>query len=796
MRFKLLLITMLFIPYVVKGQESVVFYSSGKIYVGQGVDSQGTASPSNTSLYVSGSMTFASTSSDVAKKTTVVQEGRTTLTGDLINALDPNHGENNLFTAGGNGELEFSNKTNGSTLTFSNAKAGGVSISNTKEWKLNTVQRIRSAYNIEASSDMERIQEQKRKNFLNINKIIVPATITGNTATANYLTIDPSAAVKIQALDVEKGGFFEIGTTTTGADDRMYLHTGFVKFGSQPSKAAYASNDIFNTNFVHRVTLTTPEGSHVHRDGSGYYLTGFTPLFKGLMADYMFFNTLTEPGNGSITSWKGTITDPTSMMNAGKGYFMAQTDFQADYQEILNNHFGGVTLGGGTDLFSGNRAKHEYVFNRTLMEKDVAGGGQQMFNKKSTADDTFNPSEEIFNATDVKVKLKAGFNYLGNPFTAPLDLRDIVTVPAETTKELANFGITVSGKTAGANTKDIRNKYWVINKAIVNQAATNGWYEYTLSYYDAQAAGGTLINQGNLDGEYYVAPMQMFLLQGGNLCTNATTQLPDCEITLPYNATGLGGSPIAPRSVSVNDAETERADEFVLEAVDLDALTQDRLSVVLRDNASLMDTDPTDTHKALKSQENGRWFPTMNGTIYTRSSNDRPMLTNTVPTSAKQLAMYITPPSDKTRNMMIQPYRMETMSTVSRVWLEDKFENKIIELTPETKYYFSSPVLTEQEASKNRFVIHFAPVDNNDLIVNEDPIACYYNSSTLYISGLNEKDLNSNVQIYDLQGRMIGKTIVNSTGRMEYLKPLTQGTYIVKITGKRNYTTKFVNLQN
>ena len=63
---------------------------------------------------------------------------------------------------------------------------------------------------------------------------------------------------------------------------------------------------------------------------------------------------------------------------------------------------------------------------------------------------------------------------------------------------------------------------------------------------------------------------------------------------------------------------------------------------------------------------------------------------------------------------------------------------------------------------------------------------------------MNEKDVNSDVLIYDMQGRLMGKTRVgkNDYPSMEYSKTLNLGTYIVKIAGNRTFTTKFVNLHN
>ncbi len=134
------------------------------------------------------------------------------------------------------------------------------------------------------------------------------------------------------------------------------------------------------------------------------------------------------------------------------------------------------------------------------------------------------------------------------------------------------------------------------------------------------------------------------------------------------------------------------------------------------------------------------------------------------------------------------------MITVPNVWLIDRYENKTVKLTEGYSYNFASGP-SDLNDTENRFILRFW--GEEEVIPGDaDEISVYYNTSVLHISGLIQDDINSDVQIYDLQGRLIARTKVNNAPSMEYLKPLSLGTYIVKITGTRNYTTKFANLQN
>lgn len=113
-------------------------------------------------------------------------------------------------------------------------------------------------------------------------------------------------------------------------------------------------------------------------------------------------------------------------------------------------------------------------------------------------------------------------------------------------------------------------------------------------------------------------------------------------------------------------------------------------------------------------------------------------------------------------------------------------------------YNFNSQANSTETA--NRFLLVFDNEDGDDSNLPKANISIYYSNSTLYINGINQLDAGSIVQIFDVQGRTMGTTSISegdaSIGTKEYPKPLGLGTFIVKIIGKRNFNSKFVNTQN
>jgi hypothetical protein len=410
---------------------------------------------------------------------------------------------------------------------------------------------------------------------------------------------------------------------------------------------------------------------------------------------------------------------------------------------------------------------------------------------------------EKFNVGGVTVQLDQGLNFLGNPFMAPISLNPLLGYNPDGTKlgdvtgsvpVDAYFGtdVTVGVPTA----KALRPKYWIINNGLIE--FKDNWFYMWVTYDYISGDGTTVTYNGTADAainkmilnpkDFLIAPMQMFLVQANS----------PFEITLQPSLRKLGN---ATRFLKSGESNELLSDFFVVEVTNPVDNLSDRTAVVLRGGASFAN-DLYDTSKNLSKsievpgENNDKSYPEETSSyIYTKSIDGAKMLGNAVPFNVKDLALFVTPPATQ-RPMTLNFYNLENMVTVSDVWLIDRYENnKTVKLTPGYSYEFTSGPSDLRNVEENRFILRF--YDTGEDIVKEDaPIICYYNTSVLHISGLNENDVDSNVQVYDMQGRLMGRTKVNNYPSMEYLKPLSLGTYVVKITGNRNFTTKFVNLQN
>jgi hypothetical protein len=271
------------------------------------------------------------------------------------------------------------------------------------------------------------------------------------------------------------------------------------------------------------------------------------------------------------------------------------------------------------------------------------------------------------------------------------------------------------------------------------------------------------------------------------------------------------GQTRAPKSTKSAAAESAiMRDWFVVEAQDNVNNVADRTTVIFRDGAIPTSKDNYDSRKGLNDEyENDNvTYTDANGyaseikraearaIVYTKSSDNMSMLGNAIPKKTKELPLFFNAPQE-TQEVTLKFYGLDNVEAVQGVWLIDRLlDNKTMKVSQGDEYSFVSNTTDSQNlVGGNRFILRFYPDDSDVIGDGTSEISCYYNSSTLYIKGLNEDDMNSDVTIYDMQGRLMARTKVNETPSMRYLKPLSLGTYILKITGNRNYTTKFVNLQ-
>ena len=885
MKLRLVLVVLLLLPLLAKAQQDkpgtnadpksgVIFYSKGKMYVKYKTEEAeaNKGKSSSTTLYIDGSVKFATGSS-------IEQKGRTELTGDFINMKDPASFVNNT-THEDAPNLFVNNPTgqNDGVIAFVGKPydSGGGVMKATRQWIYSV--------NPDGSNNAWDYQSQKTFNYINFPTISVEKGMpqaSDDWSKVGLVTVDASAAIGVNFINVDANNKNRFGIKSTyTSDNRMNsgfalikdLHTD-IKDKAIP-EATYSQVD-FNL-YDYDPTGSIDDGAF---DGDGYVgdrpaidltkngrslrtdasnvtvgagwnrLVGFSPPFKELAADYMFYHVLTKPNGSSLTSWEGPVVDPFFKMQAGRGYFITMELSHADHKSVIDPRwdFENDLSAANTGIHHSRRARGGYVFNRLTFEDYASkiGGPQENFRRYTytgtpkAGTPTWDNRDRVdvlqsekFNVKDpIQVNLAPGLNFLGNPFMAPISLNFLLgwQLPANyhgdaskypavpITQENYNAELFGNVKVSSQSmlTGDVRSKYWLINQAYAKYDPTDNVFLYKVTYdYISREAGASsdyeYKNSSTLPitkpEEYVIAPMQMFCLQASK------------EVTITFDpAMRTFGRTYFPKSASSSDSFDEfKKDWFMVEAEDEISRLADRTTVILNDNATLKAVnDPFDTKKGLGEVGDDKFdsyeqidFPDANGYVasykqdvpkailYTKSSDNIAMLGNAVPKRTKELPLYFDQP-EKSKLMKLRFYGIENMESVPGVWLIDRhLNNKRVEITPGFEYSFeSAPNDTEGLAGGNRFILQFYADDTDVINDVNTPIVCYYNTSMLYIKGLIEDDINSDLTIYDMQGRLMAKTKINNAPSMEFLKPLSLGTYVVKITGKRNHTAKFVNLQ-
>ncbi|MBK5720038.1 T9SS type A sorting domain-containing protein [Dysgonomonas sp. Marseille-P4677] len=948
MKLRLGLVVLLFFPLLAIAQSTpkdIIFYSKGKMYV-KYKDATQAGEPQSTTLYIDGSAKFVTGAS-------IKQKGRTELTGDFVNGKDPKDYANDvpqLFVKDAVGANE-------GVIAFV-----GKPYEDASNVKWATLQRIYGVLDDDPSGNGRLYQ--KKMNWIDFPTISVEkgdwtlveadATSKGKNDWRNVglVVVDTSAAIAVDYIKADNKNRFAVNASYEANVPR--INSGFaaikdvhpsMKLAADGGSAtdltalarysqvnlnlykyekgvvddgAFESDDLTDPNSkvtdeaTFGKTLRTEGSANIAGESGWNYLTGFSPPFEQLGADYMFYNTLTKPNGGSITSYEGPIVDPFFRMKAGRGYFISMEVSHADHgfgpggingRWDFENDIDGVAPNGPKGIHNTKRARGGYVFNRGIYQDYLSADGGQMENFSrflyDNSENWFNPATylpyknstteniyvhgynkwpliglkekegntsfvdrdgkdrsryelmeaEKFNTGDVEVDLDLGLNFLGNPFMFPISLNPLLgftvnpisgdplnptssdygSVPA--TEIIAQEGFEVPELTPASAATPIkasslymdadpdvvlRAKYWVINQALVKYDVQENIFRYRTSYdYVSRDGSSTtaLIETGTTQGGaanpgigipdplgYLISPMQMFCVQASK----------PVKISLKPDALRRFGVTRFPKSASTSKASnTVLKDWFIVEASPVNSRIGDRTTIVFRDEAKAHANDGYDTRKGISEKfdsyddvyggkETKNRQEESKAIVYTKSKDGVSLLGNGIPQNTKEVALFYAAPATTTE-MTLRFYGLENLESVPGVWLVDRYlDNKTIELTPETEYTFTSEASNEKnDEIDNRFILRFYDATGGKIENEDSVISCYYNNAALHILGLNEGDNNSDLTIYDLQGRLMAKTKVQVVDqRMDYPKALSLGTYVVKIAGKRNYTTKFVNLQN
>lgn len=556
----------------------------------------------------------------------------------------------------------------------------------------------------------------------------------------------------------------------------------------------------------------TPRGIHNTKRARGGYVFN-----RGIFHDYL------SNQDGGMENFSRFLYD-----NSG-GLFTSETETSA----LANNVYVHGYTGSGSDKGWPLVGLNKKEGNTSFLDKD--GKDRSRYELMES---------EKFNTGDVEIDLDLGLNFLGNPFMFPISLNPLLgftvnptsedplnpssntygSIPATTAEAEDGFSVPEFTPASAATPIKasslymdadpdvvLRAKYWLINQALVRYDVAQNIFQYKTSYDYVSRDGATVIShttRGDVTNPtstgvpdplgYLVSPMQMFCIQASQ----------PVKISLKPDALRRFGLTRFPKSVSAGAADDSALkDWFVVEARNVSSDAGDRTTVVFRDRAESK-YDGYDTRKGI-SEKFESYNDVYNGNetknkqeenkaiVYTKSKDGISLLGNGIPTGTKEVALFYAAPAT-TSEMTLRFYGLENLEAVPGVWLVDRYlDNKVVKITPDTEYLFTSEGTNDKNNEiDNRFILRFFDASGGQIDKEETAISCYYKNSVLYLSGLNEGDMNSDLTIYDLQGRLMARTRVNDYPTMSYPKPLTLGTYIVKITGKRNYTTKFVNLQN
>jgi hypothetical protein len=482
------------------------------------------------------------------------------------------------------------------------------------------------------------------------------------------------------------------------------------------------------------------------RDGK---FIAFSPPFKRMYADYFVYNYLLAPDpSGLAGANKAAITDPGYPLEAGHGYIIGQKVYgRSDPNDYLNV-MPAWNLEQVSETFP-MRMKDTLLLNRYALKGirivEDAGG-------PITQSDAY--TGESLNTQDVMVHLKKGYNYLGNPYTCPIDLSTL----EYNEDDPDEWGVSRINNTTGD--KDIYAGYWIMHSGFVkNPNFANKKFTISVSYDVSQLVGSTVTTDT-------IPPMQLFVINA----------LRECTIKIPASKRTHGNTNYLKRNKVVTD-------ELLLEVRDQTTKGFDRACIVFRNHAS---TDATDTYDASKILNTSGGVSQINIT----STDGKNLITSVIPTEEATLPLTLLPSATE-QEVEIAASRLETLFSPEAVQLEDLKTGAVVDLT-QNSYRFT----THPEDNSNRFILHFRNILGTGMEMQSlTPLRVVYASGELTVSGLRPADAGARIAVADVQGRILLQEVIppeaGETGKISYRATMSAGVYVAALSGNRSLTSKF-----
>lgn len=746
------------------------------------------------------------------------------------------------FTASADHESDGMPKLSLSTLSFSPALTPGTKYDPRKAGFVNVNDNVAVSVN-----QLELYGSNRFKANANSRGLVSGSgTTTADKATwyklnYSYLDINKLVGDTKTSSSGAPGGYSEFGM-------KLYDYTAGVDIAQTDDKVIKT-----NTYAIPNAQMPYAPGENVQTNAT--FLRGLTSPFETLRADYLFFHVLSKPNQYSPDSYEGVIAPPSTEVKKGEAYYFAMDASRQYFQDIVDirslpaNSWtyrarGGVDFSRFLRTYDVNKlipTNAKYA-NLNVKSANPAAGNyeaQRFISSSVEVDVDVRESTE----SEVATHLAGAITLLANPYLTPINLTPILdggvaatqsfpikygTVEMPNVKVVTELTKTELTKAKNNNELLLRSRYWVMNTGLILSSDANKYY-YNIKYdlLDMNSSGSTV---GSLSNRV-VQPLQVFAIQSAT--SGKFTFMPEMKVATGkpietvFKTNFATKAQYAMTEEDIDNNETEEEiipDWFFIQSLSKDGgdFSVDRTAVrffsdgkvnydgihdVVKNIAYNPSLDANSSETLTKQGRNAVDAAKQEirpyNVLYTEKTKNVPLIASSGKAGlTKELPLYYLPAKDK-EEVTLSFHGLDGLDQIKQVYLVDRHEldanNKPVRMKLEegSVYSFTSYSEAETAEKANRFILLFdEDNDDNSLVVNDSPISTYYSGSTLYINGLTNKDISSVVQIYDMQGRLMGSTKVNNYPTMEYFKPLGLGTFIVKIVGARNYDSKFVNTQN
>lgn len=589
------------------------------------------------------------------------------------------------------------------------------------EFKGNKVQHIRGSAN-------------RENYYINFPKLIINnRTSVINAATdTSAVIVSPLMGVTANHLEFERG--------------RLILDSYFDEtLGTQVAHLLVKNNIVYPDDNLTRTRFNkglVQVNMKLNPDNADGRVMGFASPFKKIYSDYFVYNMLSIPAQENAFGVYGLMNKSTDYLTAGKGYLLGlgviplsiynqNKDprwYDADPAERLNTSLTFARDFGPLSLL------YYITYNDRITDKFT---------------------EEDLHTGDLQVTLEPGLNFLGNPFTVPLDMRGFLKLDTQEETKWGQIPASVN-----------RDNYLIITpgEGTFTQGDINDPRQYRLTNnLQVVGRGGTAPNNP------VVGPMQVFAV------TNTGTAAVNLTIPASARAHGQTSNP----SQSTTAGYFLESDEFLIETRDKENDSYDRLTILFDETASHESIDRYDTEKVFNETRGVNQ-------IYTSSSDDKKLVINAIPLNTAEMKLYFRP-AYTPQELTFKIYNTELLQNIHSIMLTDHKTGDVTDLLQNNEYsFFSSPTDNEE-----RFTLTFNG-DYPNTPQTDEQIKFVYKDNVLSVYSLTEEDLGSIVSIYSVQGTKIVQYTITDAPNQFIPFSREKGIYIVKLNGKNNVAGKFI----